>query len=87
MAAMLSTTCWLVLEPTFRQSLGYDPVAVKMSVTGVRKKRPENVGGMVVKLTVKLPAAAFAPPAPEVVIEVPEDALVLPTAKVTVEVP
>lgn len=81
---MLETECWLVLEPSFAHR-GGDVVATSMRVTAVRRNRPDSTSAPVVKLRLRMPARAFAPLAPTVTIELPEDALVWPEPEVTVE--
>jgi hypothetical protein len=83
---MVETEAWLVLEPSFSKR-GGELVATSMRITGVRKNRPESTRDPVVKLKLRIPARAFAPLAPVVTIEVPEDLLVIPEPEVTVEVP
>lgn len=79
MAEMVETTFYVQLVPTFRQgysSSGEAALKVRsITVGSVTKKRPPKPKAPVVQLKLRLPAAAFLPLAPEVTIEVPENAI------------
>lgn len=79
----VETTVWLTLEPT-RGNYGDRPVN-GMRVAKLTQSRPKNDRLPVVKLTIRLPARAFDPLAPDVTIEVPEDALSWPEPVITVD--
>jgi hypothetical protein len=81
---MASTTVFLTLQPQWNKYLP-DRVA-GMRVSKITQKRPDQPTGPVIKLTLSLPDAAFKPLAPEVVIEVPPEAIDF-TPTVTVELP
>lgn len=80
---MIETTVWLTLEPRF-SSYGDRPVT-GMRVAKMTTKRPTSGGRPAVRLTMRLPAAAFKPLAPDVTIEVPEECLVWPEPTITVD--
>lgn len=82
MDRQLETTVWLTLEPQFRSYGGGD--ATGMTVSKMTKSKPKG-GGPKIKLKLKMPSRAFAPLAPTVTIEVPEDALSWPEPEITVE--
>lgn len=83
---MATTMCYLIVEPRFgKQAWNRDQV-VGMAVARVVKNRPRNFKGVAVKLTLTIPDAAFKPLAPEVTIDVPEEALSY-EPKISVEFP
>lgn len=88
MAKSTETTVYLTLTPKwsrYRDREG-NPHLRGMTVANMTKTRPKQAKGPVVKLTLRVPEAAFKPLAPTVVIDVPESALDYePT--VTVELP
>lgn len=80
MTKMLSSTAYVTLEPSFdRQG---SPIGFRL---GKVTQKPPQGRQPHVRLNVKIPAAVFRPLAPEVTIEVPEDALVWPEPEVTVD--
>ena len=85
---MVEAKLFLQLEPewsSYRESDG--TYAVRgVRVTKMFQRRPKKIIGVAVELTVRLPAAAFKPLSPTVVIEVPEGALEF-EPMVTVEMP
>lgn len=88
MAKSTETTVYLTLTPKWQRWKDRDgnPVLAGMTVENMTKTRPKQAKGPVVKLTLRVPVAAFKPLAPTVVIDVPESALDYePT--VTVEMP
>lgn len=80
---MLQTTVWLTLEPRWRRS-GDDMTASGFTVTKATKNRPEGTAP-VVRMNLRLPAAAFAPLAPTVTIEVPEEGISFPEPIVEID--
>lgn len=81
---MAETTFYLTVEPEFWGSSIFNEDRVRsIKVRNVTQKRPKGARWPVVKLTLRIPDAAFMPLAPEVVVEVPERNLDMPT--VTVE--
>lgn len=84
----VETTVYLQLEPLWSSYRGSDgqPTVRGVKVTKITQQRPKRINGVAVKLTVKLPAAAFLPLAPTVVVDVPEGALEF-EPEVSVELP
>ena len=85
MAKMVDATVWLTLEPTFYKYGPSSDLPNGMRVAKMTTKRPTSGNRPCVKLTMRLPAAAFKPLAPDVTIEVPEEALVWPEPTITVD--
>lgn len=83
MTDMLQTDVWLTLDPRWRRS-GDDMSASGFTVVKATKNRPEGTSP-VVKLRLRLPAAAFAPLAPTVTIEVPEEGISFPEPIIEVD--
>lgn len=69
---MAEATFYVTVEPDFlrRYSASSEPRLRSIKATKVTQNRPLRTPGVVVKLTVKIPDAAFLPLAPEAVIEV-----------------
>jgi hypothetical protein len=81
---MAETSFYISVEPRWS---AYDPEQLAGIVASkITQRRPQFVHGVVVKLKLKIPDAAFKPLQPEVVIDVPEEALDY-TPDVTVEFP
>lgn len=72
---MAETTCYLVIEPRFGKKDWDREKLYDISVARATKTSPKQFKGIVVKLRLKIPDAAFKPLSPEVTIDVPEDAL------------
>jgi hypothetical protein len=71
------TTFYLQVEPVwanYRNRDGDLPLR-GIKVTKLVQNRPTRITGVGVKLTLRIPDAAFKPLSPEVVIDVPESAL------------
>lgn len=83
---MASTTVYLKLRPRWGDHDWNSDKLRGFDVEGVTKNRPSRSSGPVVKLTLKVPDQAFMPLRPEVVIDVPEQALDY-TPIVSVELP
>lgn len=87
---MAETTIYLQCEPVWHKwavdrETG-EPKLEGLRVTKTLKSRPDSVTGVLVKLKLRIPDAAFRPLSPAVEVEIPESALAYePT--VTVEVP
>lgn len=85
---MAETTVYLQIEPEFssyRDADGNQRVT-GMRVTKMVKKSPGRISGVMVKLRLRIPDAAFKPLAPTVTVDVPESALDYEPV-VTVELP
>jgi hypothetical protein len=79
--AMVEDTVWLTLGPTFARGSGRrNPTGVR--VTAMTRTRPPSKA--CVQVTVRMPAAVFAQMAPEVTIEIPEEAVMIPEPEVVV---
>ena len=90
MAEMVSTEVWLQVEPTFSNYIDRngDRSVTKIRVVNCTARRPTGrakAGTMVMRLNLRVPAAAFKPLAPTVTIEVPEN-MVLSADAINVEV-
>lgn len=69
---MAEATFYVTVEPEFlrRYDSNSNPRIRSIKATKITQNRPGRTPGVVVKLTVKIPDAAFLPLAPEAVIEV-----------------
>ncbi len=70
------TTVYLQVEPKFHQWYASDdPTVSSVSVVRFTQKRPakQKPGTVMVKLTLRIPDAAFMPLRPEAVVEVGSD--------------
>lgn len=86
---MAEATVYLHVEPSwsrYSRDLNGDPKLAGIKVARVTQTRPKKISGVVVKLKLCIPDAAFKPLSPEVVIDVPESALAYEPI-VTVEMP
>lgn len=74
---MAETTVYLQLEPQWGRwtNRDGDRVLAGMKVAGMTQRRPDRAKGPVVRLTLRVPDAAFLPLRPTVVIDVPDEAL------------
>lgn len=81
MTKMLNATAYVTLEPSFNRSTG-EPTGFRLGKITVK---PPQGRVPHIRLNVSIPAQVFRPLAPEVTIEVPEDALVWPEPEVTVD--
>jgi hypothetical protein len=71
----MRTTVFLTVTPTFRRRYSggeWENVPHELRVTKLTQKRPSGPG-VVVKLTLDIPAAAFMPLRPEAIVEVDLD--------------
>lgn len=83
---MAEVSFYVKLRPVWgRQSYNRDRLE-KVVADGITQKRPDRSAGPVVKLTLNIPDGAFKPLAPEVTIEIPEEAIDY-EPKVTVHLP
>jgi hypothetical protein len=87
---MAETTIYLQREPVWHKWVKDretgEPRLEGLRVTKTLKSRPDSVTGVLVKLKLRIPDAAFRPLSPAVEVEIPEAALAYePT--VTVEMP
>lgn len=80
----IQTTCYLQVVPTYsayRKDANGEREVESIAVKSVTQRKPSkalNAGGVVVKMRLRLPRAAFKPLAPSVVIDIPLDMLVQP---------
>lgn len=84
----VETTFYIQLEPAFRRYPRADGTHEVTSIKprSMTQNRPAKSAHPVVKITLRLPAAAFLPLAPVVTIDVPAEAIDF-TPTVTVELP
>lgn len=66
--------CYVQIEPEFT-SYGNPPSVLRIKPTTMTQKRPakQRGGSVLVKLTIRIPDAAFLPLRPKAVIVIPED--------------
>ena len=87
MAKMKDVTFYVQVEPVWANYTSHDgerPLAgLRVANTTARRPSKQKGGTALVKLTIRLPEAAFLPLRPEAVIVVPEDMVV--TAPIEVE--
>lgn len=83
---MAETTFYIHLEPQWGRYPYNRDTLTGIKASRITQSRPDKPRGPVVKLVLRLPDAAFKPLAPEVTIDIPEEAIDF-TPEVTVELP
>jgi hypothetical protein len=90
MASSHDATFYVQLAPDFYYPpYGGDPSVREIRATALTQKRPRKPqsGTVMVKLTVRVPDAAFLPLRPEAIVVVPEDMTVATPLEVIAEEP
>ena len=89
MASSHDATFYVQLAPDFYRGWSDDATVRAVKATGMTQSRPrkQQSGTVLVKLTVRVPDAAFLPLRPEAIVVVPEDMTVAAPIEVTAENP
>lgn len=78
-AGFQDATFFAQVDPEWRNYYGQEPTLVGARVVTITQKRPRKPKGgtVLVKLTIRVPDAAFLPLRPEAIVVVPEDMTVV----------